>query len=211
MKPASSTSHGRVEWLDSVRGLAALTVLFGHTVGILQIPPWFERLINVPIVSTIVDGRTAVTMFFLLSGFVLALPYARPRGDGGFRKVELASFYLRRFTRIWLPWFAVFCLSALAMVTVFGDYKTNPNPSPWAMQFWQEPLTIGQMARQLIFSLHNPVKVLVPQDWSLGVELKASLLLPLLIWLLRKSPWALTAFGFALLLLYPTGYYYFTF
>src|SRR5947207_2545174 len=95
------TTHVRIEWLDSIRGLAALAVLVFHMEYLVKPPPAFEAVLNAPIISVIQDGHTAVAMFFVLSGFVLALPYARPRSDGTYRTMQVGSYYLRRVARIW--------------------------------------------------------------------------------------------------------------
>jgi peptidoglycan/LPS O-acetylase OafA/YrhL len=52
-------------------------------------------------------------MFFVLSGFVLSRPYVAAGGEDP-RPIFLPTFYLRRLTRIWLPWFAAFAVSAIA-------------------------------------------------------------------------------------------------
>jgi len=94
--------------LDSLRGLAALTVVFCHFVTAYLNGPPFAFLNKFP-VRVLLDGHEAVMLFFLLSGFVLSLPY-RQRG------VEYGSFLVRRVCRIYLPY-----LGAL-LIAVLGDW-----------------------------------------------------------------------------------------
>ncbi len=61
--------------LDSLRGVAALTVVFHHFSRICP-----ERITHVLIrtpLRLLIAGHQAVILFFLLSGFVLTLPYKK--------------------------------------------------------------------------------------------------------------------------------------
>jgi peptidoglycan/LPS O-acetylase OafA/YrhL len=56
-----------------------------------------------PIWQTVERGKYGVELFFVLSGFVLALPFAAYHARGA-RRVDLASYYLRRVTRFEPPY-----------------------------------------------------------------------------------------------------------
>ena len=72
---------GRFEALDSLRGLAALVVVINHGLDLfpgIGGPPIVVglavgRVLHSPL-SLLWDGLGAVAVFFVLSGFVLALP-----------------------------------------------------------------------------------------------------------------------------------------
>ena len=66
----------RLEPLDSLRGLAALTVLSLHV--LLLMPDQGGWLWRAPFYN----GHEAVLLFFVLSGFVLYLPWAKGRPPG---------------------------------------------------------------------------------------------------------------------------------
>jgi peptidoglycan/LPS O-acetylase OafA/YrhL len=208
MNPKTSTRR-RIEWLDSIRGLAALAVLFNHSLGIIVPPAGLLPIINFPIISIIHDDRTAVTMFFVLSGFVLSLPWVR-REDGTFRKINVLSFYIRRVTRIWIPWLAVFLVSWMTQANMPENVRTTPPRTEESVVKWKGDFSRREILKQLYYGL-NQKHQLLPQDWSLGVELKGSFLMPLFLFLLRKQVWALIAAAVGLLFLYPTGMYYYTF
>lgn len=185
MKPAAA----RMEFLDSIRGLASVAVLLSHSF-IFEWPDAVYRFINLPMVNLAFNGKEAVAMFFVLSGYVLSRPYFADAATGRpARKIFLPSFYARRFTRIWLPWFFVFGLSAAAQFFLFRDWRTSPPMNDWAGGFWHIPLTAENFLRQCLFMEHDPRVQLLNQDWSLGIELKASVLMPLLI--LLVSGWRL--------------------
>jgi peptidoglycan/LPS O-acetylase OafA/YrhL len=202
----------RVEFLDSIRGLAALAVLLFHTL-FFSWPPAVGRFTGLPIINMAFNGKEAVAMFFVLSGYVLSRPYFNYDSKQPRRKMQLPAFYLRRFTRIWPPWFFALVLSALAQATLFRDWTTTIPLGATASQFWNAPLTIINFLRQCIFAEHNQSIQLVMQDWSLCIELKASVLLPLFI-LLATSGWRLAglmALAVGLLVLWHTGNYYVSF
>jgi peptidoglycan/LPS O-acetylase OafA/YrhL len=96
------TQPGRLEFVDALRGLGALYIVIFHLVKIpepdLAVPAWANRIVQ--------SGGTAVTLFFVLSGFALMLSM---RGHAGERHPTM-SFYFRRAFRIlplFLVWLAV--------------------------------------------------------------------------------------------------------
>jgi len=202
----------RLEFLDSIRGLAAVAVLLSHTIGVFKWPTGFCNFIELPGINIFFDGKAAVAMFFVLSGFVLSRPYLVTVDGRPPRKVFLPTFYLRRITRIWLPWFFAFCASVVAQRFFFHTPATVPPVTAWFSGFWQAPLNWGNFFRQCIFVLHDGRAQLLNQDWSLGVELKGSALIPL--FLLLVSGWRVVVMGLlglALMLVFKTGQYYVSF
>lgn len=68
----------RIGELDSIRGLAALIVLFHHMYQDLnnntRFPPIIFRYSPLRVLT---NGHASVIMFFILSGFVLSLPFLK--------------------------------------------------------------------------------------------------------------------------------------
>ena len=171
-------SH-RLEILDSIRGLAASAVLLFHTSGAFLWPPSWTKWTRLPFINMAFDGRDAVTMFFVLSGFVLARPYVSEIS----KPLNVPIFYLRRITRIWLPWFSVFLISLFFRCFIFRTVSTQPPANYWT---WQHPVQLKDLLLQCAFCFHNLKEQCVPQDWSLGIELVGSALIPILVFLTRK-------------------------
>jgi peptidoglycan/LPS O-acetylase OafA/YrhL len=105
--PAIMSQH-RYKQLDSLRGLAALTVFLGHFWGAKINMPFFVALSKTPL-SILLNGNAAVIFFFLLSGFVLSLPFV-----GGEKPLTLTAFYTKRIFRIY-PAFIFAILFSLAL------------------------------------------------------------------------------------------------
>jgi peptidoglycan/LPS O-acetylase OafA/YrhL len=201
----------RIEFLDSIRGLAALFVLVSHSYGVFAWPTSYFAIINWPFVSILFNGTEAVVMFFVLSGYVLSKPYVEI-GLSHARKIFLPTFYLRRFLRIWPPWFFVFALSIFAQQFLFFQPVTQPATTKWFGIFWHIKLTTFDFFRQCVFLQHDPTRQLVSQDWSLGVELKSSVLIPLFVICARRK-YLVLILSIAVFLLFfvRTGHYYVSF
>lgn len=77
----------KIEELESIRGLAALLIVFHH------IPKW-NPILDTKIIN---NGYLMVELFFVLSGFVIFSAYANKIGD----KRDLLRFQFLRFGRLY--------------------------------------------------------------------------------------------------------------
>jgi len=188
----ATTPAGRVDELDSLRGLAAITVVAAHLIAC--VPFIFVAvhdraaasglgyaLLYTPL-RLFVAGNEAVILFFVLSGFVLSLPFfssSPPR---------YRMFLIRRICRIYLPFAAllVIGLAVYAAVTVVP----LPEASPWASESWSEPITTRMVAGYLLMTGFAHHLQLNPPAWSLVHEMRISLVFPLIFAALNAlAPW----------------------
>ncbi len=152
----------RIGKLDSVRGIAALMVLVGHC----GLPFAFDRSGSLFWLQVLWAGGSAVVMFFLLSGYVLALQLRSPR------RPSYAGFVIRRFLRIW-PAFAVTIVSAYLILVALDV------PS---LQEIVQGLSRVPSFRDLLENLAmvgNPFAIDGPV-WTLFIEMRLSIVFPLL-------------------------------
>lgn len=179
----------RYRELDSIRGLASLSVFFSHFVGSLSIDeyrhPILFRLIQNSPLHIFWDGHAAVILFFVLSGFVLAFPYTTNISN----RINISSFLIKRIFRIYPAYFI-----SLALCLFLKEFLFLKGPmisfSPWINTFWnwdinniryQELLKhLFMIGPSLDYNLINPV------IWSLIVEMKISLIFPFIIYILQK-------------------------
>lgn len=183
-----SVTAGRFTELDSLRGLAAVSVVLHHF--LIALPAFWTRVEHPqpsplwPIIFTPVHalwaGREAVIFFFVLSGFVLSLPFfARP--------VSYPSFLVRRVCRIWIP-YSVAIVAAVALSSLLSRHGIA-SLSAWFNGIWTTAPTAGLLLQHfaLIDSFNN--KVFDPVLWSLVHEMRISLIFPLLVFLVIRWNW----------------------
>ncbi len=161
--------------IDALRGYAIAFVFGVHVIGPLV--PWelgLFRIGGLPFspLMPLHAGIYAVQLFFVLSGFVLYLPYAQGRRQMRSGR-DVREYLWRRCTRLMpLFWLAVL----VPMVLMFG---------------WQ-PLhdRVGQLVPMLTMTFPFFQKTFYPQYnftlWSLGIEFWLSLSLPLVVPLVRR-------------------------
>jgi peptidoglycan/LPS O-acetylase OafA/YrhL len=177
------TSGTRYLELDGLRGVAAFTVSWHHFWLMFDLP---EKLSVLPLIA----GKQAVLLFFVLSGFVLSLPFWR---NG--HKVDYGRYLVRRFFRIYVP-YAVSVLVYLPFAMHFGRHVSSLGS--FFHTTWQTPVTWHLVLLHLAVwpdtSLNNAL-------WSLRVEMWMSILFPLVILLLRVLPnWASALLAAAMVL-----------
>ena len=197
-----------ISYLDSIRGLAALSVINEHFVIAYGLPcqnMLCQAWLDAPPLNVWWNGTAAVSMFFVLSGLVLSLKYFRDSTLPNLQNLQLSVFLIARIFRIWLPYCVVLAISALLYLLSVNHppLATQLNPTDWITQMWRgHPLSTLAMLREL-FLLKLPSEVvLLPQAWTLTIELVLSMLLPVgLILAARKSQWLVFFTLFAVLFL----------
>lgn len=175
----------RIESLDSLRGMAALSVVLLH-IDMTYSP--FDRLAGSGEAGSVIAwlftrtplaalfaGGSAVILFFVLSGFVLALPFVAGRAP------SYGRFVVRRICRIYLPYLSVLPISALLWLAVAN--RAAPETTGWFSTLWMQDVTLSQMIGYILmtgFSYHMTVDFVV---WSLIHEMRISLVFPVLVFL----------------------------
>jgi peptidoglycan/LPS O-acetylase OafA/YrhL len=100
---APSKSGNRFVMVDSLRGIAALWVVFYHAYEGHHMTRLAEYLPTF-VVTVIANGDLGVAIFFVLSGFVIAHSVSRQTVDVRF----MGRFILRRSVRLDIPyWFSM--------------------------------------------------------------------------------------------------------
>jgi peptidoglycan/LPS O-acetylase OafA/YrhL len=198
------SSKARLRQLDALRGIAALFVVFNHYAqvvpegvrhaidhtGIVSLgalaSPWFW-LRYTPL-RLIVDGQAAVDLFFVLSGFVLALPLTADR------QPEFWPFIVRRLCRVYLPF-------AIVIIGIAAAYALVPTaPSAWASD-WLNGLRPhpGEYSLATHLLMTGSDTSLDPPMWTLIHEVRMAAVMPLIFLMIRKvGPAQTVAAGLAI-------------
>lgn len=171
--------------------MAALAVFLFHY-GYFN--PDIRLDLSVPLIGKALQfplglGFAGVDLFFVLSGFLLALPFAHAR-QAGLSPPDLRRYFKRRVLRVFPAYYA-----QLVLLALLGAWFVAWKPLDW-------PALLAHLV--MFFNIGPaPVRPLVGIWWTLPVEFSFYLLLPLLALLMRPRYWLLLlAAGIALSVLY---------
>jgi peptidoglycan/LPS O-acetylase OafA/YrhL len=216
VKAAAHTGR-RIVALDGLRGVAAIMVLLHHALLMLpqfadyewysQLPArlsWSEFLLLRTPLRLIWAGQERAIMFFVLSGFVLSLPWlnGKPQSYG--------RFLLGRFCRIYPPYLAAMTLAALGSILMGGHVL--PKASVYFNELgWARNPDAGTLPSILLVLTNQHSDFINEAVWSLTWEVRAAILFPLLMLpILRWRKVGATQVYAFLLLLGPAAKYLLT-
>lgn len=166
-------SKGHLLVLDGVRAVACLAVLLHHMLYHVILPEHWSGLwtpsgkLQVILAALLSFGESGVILFFLLSSFLLFLPFANALLFDG-QWPSISRFYIRRFFRI-LPAYYV----AIILMVLFFHPELLRAENIWKLV---EFFTFTMQA-QVPAQLNGPF-------WTMSVEFQFYMLLPLLAWAL---------------------------
>lgn len=178
----TETGSLRFGELDGIRGIAAFFVFFSHVAGLLY-ESEIVRLAYASPLRIFWDGAAAVDLFFVLSGFVLSLPFLVNKTN--VTEIGYGQFAVKRIFRL----FPAFWVALVFSLVLRAEY--NPASmlqlSEWAKIQWTHQITLGVILKNIFMLPGAEVNAIDPVIWSLIVELRMSLLLPLIILILNRS------------------------
>lgn len=204
-RAASAPNAGRIEQLDILRALAALSVVWVHywpfpRDNLAPVAPWLSHALTagdnlLQIVWPRGWSHPGVIVFIVLSGFCIHLPQAgRPE-----RRVELGAFFRRRFFRIYPVYFFALGLGWLANAVMPAQSNIWVQPEPWTFgavardvfgrsAFWPGAAPLGNTI------LHTVI-----------AEMGLYLVYPALLAVVRRGGWTVVLLGTAVLSLGATA------
>ncbi len=184
----------RQDFLDALRALCALYVVIFH---IWQF--WYEKTISpalpaavVPYLAWMGFGRSAVSVFIVISGYCLMMPFAADPS----KQIDPARFFKRRAWRILPPYYIALVLAIAAAFAIPGEAATKKD-------IIAHVLLLHNMNPQFAYTIDAPM-------WSVATEVQIYLLFPFLALPLWKRfgntalVIAFFAIGEGLFLLFPS-------
>jgi peptidoglycan/LPS O-acetylase OafA/YrhL len=183
---ARKESAGWLPQLDGLRGISILMVLCAHVFS----PSWKK-----------LQGQYGVTVFFVLSGFLITQLLLREEHENG--AISFAAFYIRRIFRLFPLYYlilGVYCVLILAVGLNPDGRPGFVDALPWYLTYLQE---IPHLRDR---TLSDPNVVPFYQSWSLGIEEKFYLIWPLVAFrLLRNQSARIVLCASAVLLFSASG------
>lgn len=168
----------RLPGLEGLRGLAAVAVLLYHVQR--QLSP---STTEVPVLSEITFLSHGVTLFFVLSGFLLFRPFVAAR-VGGERMPRTRRYLVNRLLRIFPGYLAVLLVVSLLFRTAWLPPRADGEPDRFGMLSLPDTLLEATLLQSYFPST---VRTGLEVAWTLTVELTFYLLLPLLAGLAAKA------------------------
>ena len=180
-KPVSQSFH-RFAWVDLLRGLSALGVVFFHSRVDLY-AGWNEIHAH-PGAYSAIDRTGAylslpmafmgsgVMLFFILSGFCVHYPYA-----GGRKAFQGGGYSARRFLRIYPPYLVAI------LVTIMLEWAAAALHGPASSD---SGTTVNSILMVQNYGPHAGQMAGNPSLWSLPVEMELYVAYPVFLWVLAR-------------------------
>jgi len=188
---AASGRSAHLPYLDGLRGTASAWVLLYHI-----------ALLNAVQYPVLKEGPSAVDLFMVLSGFLMAFHYLEREGREPWQSsATWKQFWIRRFFRI-AP--VYYLLLAVALIT--GPWISEARNLIGTDQ-WQAVRLVDRYTDQSLLNLLSHVSFtfgFLPRysyedalpDWSIGLEMQFYIALPFLMLLWKRvGPLGLAASG----------------
>ena len=204
----------KFEYLESLRGLASLTVVFAHFIvgfypalyyakaGQAHATSTFEFLLSRTPLNLLYNGSFSVAVFFVLSGYVLTFKFFKDSRHA----VVLLPLAFKRYFRLLLP--VLLSVGFSYVVLRMGWYYRQPTVAlagnnAWLVGLWNFKPDLWTMLREGFYG------VLIKREvtynlvlWTMNIELFGSLIVYLFVYVFRNSPkrYFFYALGIALFL-----------
>jgi peptidoglycan/LPS O-acetylase OafA/YrhL len=179
-----------------IRVLLAVAVVLGHDPGLAEHGP------QVPFVRPL-PGYFAVQAFYVISGFYMELLRKK------YISAPIWIFYSNRYSRLIVSYWVVLAGTVLLIVlmpgvsfppaNVLANFKSE-SAVEWALVVFSNLTMFGQDLLSVLFSRTSD-PLLIPQGWSLALELWFYLLVPLLWRASDRTLWGIVAASLALRLI----------
>jgi len=182
-------NNERIPELDALRGVAAFTVLLNHCFAVY--PGIYGVLSSKSIAGAgfllsvfsfsplhiFWNGRAAVILFFVLSGFVLSISHYNGL------KFYYGSYLIKRICRLYIPYFIIITISVFLLNYYQGSHETE-QISYQFNRSWNTKINICDYIYLLL--LHGKVDIVNFPLWTVIIEIEIAIILPFCIMLIKR-------------------------
>jgi peptidoglycan/LPS O-acetylase OafA/YrhL len=181
--------------IDLLRGLSILSVLLLHfhfAYNLLKSP--MAAVLPAPyLVNLVWNGNYGVTVFFVISGYLITSTSLRRFGS--LEGISARVFYAFRFARI-VPCLVV----ALAIITALALANVPAFRDSGGVSIWLADLSVLTFWHNVMMARFGYFNYCLDVYWSLSVEEAFYLGFPLLCLLLRRPRWILASWSIPVML-----------
>ena len=160
----------RIKYLDSLRGLAAFSVVIYHILNAHWGWTFFVKMSHF-----IFNGSDAVSLFFVLSGLVLSFKYLH--GTEGVPNIDYKKYVVARFFRLYPVYLVV-----IGILYVYLHRDSFPSKV-----FITDIFKNNHHLVEQVLLVRGWLETICTPAWTLAVEIVVSLLVPMFIITLRSN------------------------
>ncbi|OSY13165.1 hypothetical protein BTJ48_05587 [Bacillus mycoides] len=172
----------RYKELDSLRGIAAIIVLLGHFLALFPILGKKVMYSTFGAYFSILwKGHSAVIIFFVLSGFVLSLPFYKGT------EFNYLKYLIKRVCRIYIPYIVILFIAIGIKLGIHSKIGTIPGLVQWGS--WNIEVSFNRVMDHILFLREFNPDAFIMVIWSLVHEMRISIVFPLIIFLLLRVNW----------------------
>jgi peptidoglycan/LPS O-acetylase OafA/YrhL len=174
--------------LDGLRFIAFALVFSEHVIwGAVRLLDIKSPLLLHVLYTSLCNGKMGVSVFFVLSGFLITyLILSEIKLTGS---IHVGSFYIRRFLRIWPLYYALLLFTFFIYPLVQSLMHAHPEPLGLDARYYYTFLGNFDMIRLAHENL--PGSTLAGVTWSVAVEEQFYLIWPLLFFFLPENKYIL--------------------
>ncbi|HDR3888942.1 TPA: acyltransferase [Bacillus cereus] len=172
----------RYKELDSLRGIAAIIVLLGHFLALFPILGKKVMYSTFGAYFSILwQGHSAVIIFFVLSGFVLSLPFYKGT------EFNYLKYLIKRVCRIYIPYIVILFIAIGIKLGIHSKIGAIPGLVQWGS--WNIEVSFNRVIDHILFLREFNSDAFIMVIWSLVHEMRISIVFPLIIFLLLRVNW----------------------
>ncbi len=179
-------SVSRLPYLDSARGLAAMSVITWHCYTAIFDHPEMTKLYTSPL-HFFLYGEADMIFFFIHSGFILS--YAHAYFTKSIEGAAYVKYIIARIFRIY-PLFICILLLSFFLQRNLHSSAGSEFLSAHFKKFWNSTTSFSDLLHQGLLAVRIPADIsdrLIPQDWTLTVEVLICPLIPFINYFTRKA------------------------
>jgi peptidoglycan/LPS O-acetylase OafA/YrhL len=183
--------------IDGLRFIAIFSVVLFHITSTVKSYTVDSLQDNVILGGIYKNGWQGVELFFVISGFIIGLPFAKHYFNGD-RKVKLKSYFLRRVTRLEPPYFLALILFFFIQIIGHQITFSHSFPSLLASMIY---------SHNIIFNNQN--YLIISVLWSLEVEIQFYILAIIFVRIFKLNKFYRRFFLLLLIAITPIAHHYY--